>query len=153
MMHYKGRRSERTRPKPSRRTSALLLSEQSSMNRDVAVSPTMEGDVSGMGADSRNLAAHQRPSMALVVFPLHVCRNATVSPLADHDAVPSSPSIPLSANELMVAGLPATQTSITVREVVVAPATAVEPAITLGYHSLDDFKLITSLPFIVTEED
>lgn len=113
----------------------------------------MEGDVSGVGADSQNLAPHQRPSMALVVFPLYVCRNATVSSLADHDAVPSSPSIPLSANELMVAGQPATQTSITVREVVVAPATAVEPAITLGYLSLDDFKFITSLPFIVTEED
>lgn len=113
----------------------------------------MEGDVSGVGADSQNLAAHQRPSMALVVFTLYACRNATVSSLADHDPVPSSPSIPGSVNELMDAGLPATQTSITVTEVVVAPATAIEPAITLGYHSLADFKLITSLPFIEAEED
>jgi hypothetical protein len=110
------------------------------MNRGAAVSPAMEAvsDVFGVAADEPEAAAH-RQDMASVRTPLQAYRNAssltTGAPVADHDPVPGGSSV-----NVMVAGdPPVTQKANEVREVEVGPG------ITLGYHSLDEYKFITSL--------
>lgn len=140
ILHYNSKHAQCYGPYPSKTMSASSLSKQGSMNRDAAVSPAMEAvsDVPGVAADEPEAAAH-RQDMAMGRNTMHAYRNASSlaigAPAADHDPVPGDSSV-----TVMVAGdPPVTQKAIQVREVEVGPG------ITLGYHSLDEYKFITSL--------